>query len=309
MKNSPLLLVFFLFAALFFMESCNVNNSDSTIKNSTVSSASSSSLSSSSKSSLSSPVIQYTITYNLNGGTSGAVPASTVYASGTVVTVSSNSGFLFKKDSTGELFKLGSWNTLANGTGTSYTAGTGTFTINSNITLYAQYTAFSITDNGPAGGYIFYDKGSYSSGWRYMEASSNPYQYFVLWDTGTNVFTYATGTAVGTGASNTAKIVAAQGGGTYAASVCNDYIATNGNEVYEDWFLPSKDELSYIYTNLYLNKTGNYNQGLPFWTSSEATVMGTQSYKYAWELYLYNGVAAEDSSKTYYFYAVPVRMF
>jgi len=29
---------------------------------------------------------------------------------------------------------------------------------------------YNLRDEGPAGGWVFYDKGSYSDGWRYMEA-------------------------------------------------------------------------------------------------------------------------------------------
>lgn len=79
----------------------------------------------------------YTVTYNANGATSGTVPEDdTNYTSGTTVTVKSNSGTLAK---TGHTF--GGWNTKADGTGTNYTAGSGTFNITGNTTLYAKWTA------------------------------------------------------------------------------------------------------------------------------------------------------------------------
>lgn len=84
--------------------------------------------------------VNYTITYNANetqhqtGVTSGSVPSPTSYASGTVVTVSSNSGNLARQG-----FTFAGWNTLANGSGTTYTAGSGTFTLNADITLYAKW--------------------------------------------------------------------------------------------------------------------------------------------------------------------------
>ena len=54
----------------------------------------------------------------------------------------------------------------------------------------------------------------------------------------------ATGTAVGTGAANTQKIIAVQGRTyNYAALVCANY--SGGG--YSDWFLPSKDELFLLY--------------------------------------------------------------
>jgi len=79
----------------------------------------------------------YTVTYDDNGATSGEVPEDdTEYTSGTTVTVKSNSGLLAK---TGYTFD--GWNTKANGTGTNYTAGSGTFNITGNTTLYAKWTA------------------------------------------------------------------------------------------------------------------------------------------------------------------------
>ena len=73
----------------------------------------------------------YTVTYNLNTGTSGTVPPS---STGTgEITIASNTGSLSKSPG---VF-LG-WNTLANGTGVSFPPGY-TFVPTENITLYAQY--------------------------------------------------------------------------------------------------------------------------------------------------------------------------
>lgn len=78
----------------------------------------------------------YTVTYNKNGATSGSVPTDAAsYTSGATVTVKSNSGNLAK---TGYTF--GGWNTKADGTGINYNAGSGTFTIADNTTLYAKWT-------------------------------------------------------------------------------------------------------------------------------------------------------------------------
>ena len=85
--------------------------------------------------------VNYSITYNANetqhqlGVTSGSVPSTTSYASGTVVTVAANSGNLARQG-----FTFAGWNTLANGSGTNYTAGSGSLTLNANTTLYAKWT-------------------------------------------------------------------------------------------------------------------------------------------------------------------------
>jgi len=86
-----------------------------------------------------SPSASYTITYNGNSNTSGSVPSTTT-GSGSV-TLRSNSGSLAR---TGYTFA--GWNTLANGTGTSYAAGAA-YTLSASVTLYAQWTA-----NGGGGG-------------------------------------------------------------------------------------------------------------------------------------------------------------
>lgn len=64
----------------------------------------------------------------------GAVPAAVTYATGTEVTVSSNSGNLSRQG-----FTFGGWNTLASGLGTNYVAGSQLITVNSNIILYANW--------------------------------------------------------------------------------------------------------------------------------------------------------------------------
>ena len=89
----------------------------------------------------------YTVTYEKNGATSGTVPTdATQYNSGASVTVKTNSGNLAR---TGYTF--GGWNTNSTGTGTNYTAGSGTFKITGNTTLYAKWTAntYDITLSAP----------------------------------------------------------------------------------------------------------------------------------------------------------------
>ena len=78
----------------------------------------------------------YEVNYNGNGSNSGANPSPTYHLNGNTVTVANNTGNLTK---TGYTFA--GWNTKADGTGTTYAAGSGTFKMNtSNITLYAKWT-------------------------------------------------------------------------------------------------------------------------------------------------------------------------
>ena len=85
--------------------------------------------------------ITYTITYDSNSATSGSVPSAGSYRSGdAATTVASNSGTLAR---TG--YSFAGWNTSADGSGTTYVAGSGTLTTSTDLTLYAKWTANSLT--------------------------------------------------------------------------------------------------------------------------------------------------------------------
>ncbi len=102
----------------------------------------------------------YTVTYNGNSNTGGSVPTdSTQYNSGNTVTVKSNSGSLTR---TG--YFTNNWNTQANGLGTSYsnTVPYGTFSISTNIILYAEWRGtVSYNANGATSGSIPTDSTAY----------------------------------------------------------------------------------------------------------------------------------------------------
>ena len=127
-----------------------------------------------------------------------------------------------------------------------------------------------IGDIGPAGGIVFYDKGNNLDGWRFLEAAPSDQNAGIRWYNGSSS-DINTGTTVGTGRANTEAIIAAQGSGNYAAKVCKN-LTING---YSDWFLPSKDELGLMYTNL--KETGLVSFGRVWlWSSSQ------ENRSYAW---------------------------
>ncbi len=85
----------------------------------------------------------YRVTYDGNGNTAGTVPTDTFeYPEGATTTVLDNTGSLAKDG-----YTFAGWNTKANGSGTSYAAGA-TFTISSNVTLYAQWNAVNGDNDG-----------------------------------------------------------------------------------------------------------------------------------------------------------------
>jgi hypothetical protein len=111
------------------------------------------------------------------------------------------------------------------------------------------------------GGIIFYLDGSGNHG--LVCSDSNVSYSSSLWGCPTTLV--GTSASVGSGAQNTANIVAQSCAGTYsAARLCYDAI-TNG---YSDWFLPSIGELVLMYNNLSLIGLGNFQNGI-YWSSSE----------------------------------------
>lgn len=113
------------------------------------------------------------------------------------------------------------------------------------------------------------------------------------WSNGTgNVLTDATGTTLGWGKENTISIVNAQGQGMYAAWVCKN-LNIKG---YDDWFLPSKEELHLLYNQKISGKLNNLN-GLSnnfYWSSTETSENG------AWSQSFSNGAnSSADKQGTY----------
>ena len=133
--------------------------------------------------------------------------------------------------------------------------------------VVASKSVLNVGDVGPAGGIIFYDKGKISDGWRYLEAAPTDQSTDIQWYNGINIG-IKTGIAIGTGRANTAAIIAAQGRKNYAATLCRN-LTING---FSDWFLPSKDELSLMYTNLMKAGHGGFTPKLNnswYWSSTE----------------------------------------
>ncbi len=231
------------------------------------------------------PIIN-SVTYNGNGNTAGTVPvdSSSPYQSGVTVTVLGNTGDLTRINSGGTSYRFTGWNTKADGSGTDQAEGFTFIMGASNVILYAQWTPYALRDIGPAGGYIFYDKGSYLkadftivkasgngtvpitptySDWRYLEAASSD-SPSAEWGCDGTLIPGADGTAVGTGEQNTIDIEAGCTTPGTAADICVN-LSLGG---YSDWFLPSKDELNLMYTNLKLQGVGGFADGF-YWSSSE----------------------------------------
>lgn len=94
--------------------------------------------------------------------------------------------------------------------------------------------------------------------------AKNDFDIVYSWNNGTNIEISNTHNTYGSGKSNTAKILTKQGIGSYAAKIC-DQLVVDG---YDDWFLPSRDELAIVFYNRKI--IGNWvEKYTDHWTSSE----------------------------------------
>jgi hypothetical protein len=151
-------------------------------------------------------------------------------------------------------------------------------TVNENTSTAATPTApvapaaptYKIGDAGPAGGIIFYDKGNNTGGWRYLEAAPADINKLLKGSTEDFEVNNIKERGVGWGKRNTAAIMKEaqnKGGGFgWAAQACDAY-TLNG---FDDWFLPSRDELHYLYGHLHMQSLGTFRNEW-YWSSTAAS--------------------------------------
>lgn len=174
---------------------------------------------------------------------------------------------------------------------------------------------YKIGDIGPAGGMIFFvDENDEYPDFDYLEMNAGyegigqyAFGYYCDSDNGTNKVV-GTGTGIGEGKSNTEKLVASMGDsayleisrnekGVYAAKKAYDY--EQGG--YDDWFLPSLEELDLIYRNVKVPNLCSLDDGT-YWSSSEYDESRAWSEYFASD---YQGSYARDDGE----YVRPCRAF
>ncbi len=186
---------------------------------------------------------------------------------------------------------------------------------------YPNNYYYTIGDTGPAGGIIFYIDEARQFDWTYLECA--PYGWYdggedpILawgpWDgtsgspgdgVGTGIYDYESD--LGLGEANTTLILAETG--TFpAAEAAAAY--TGGSQT--DWFLPSKSELSLMYSNLYLAGLGGFSDDSTnpqdfYWSSAETSP--NSEWKLAWtNCFASAGLGGFD--KTLSFRVRPIRAF
>lgn len=152
----------------------------------------------------------------------------------------------------------------------------------------------TVGNTGPAGGIIVFDAGSVQWWGRYLEALPLATGSGLPWSLKPTTTVYPNdptkrmhidAKAIGMGRTNTANIVAQSGQGEYAAAFVDNLVINN----YDDWFLPSVDELNATYFTRAVHAVPKM-QAVPYWTSSE------NSANYAWYQLFQDGTQFTDES-------------
>ena len=151
-----------------------------------------------------------------------------------------------------------------------------------------------VGDTGPAGGTIVFDAGSVKWWGQYLEAFPLTTGSGLPWSLKPTTSLYPSDTtkrqhidakSIGMGRINTSNIVAQSGPGEYAAAFVDNVVINN----YDDWFLPSVDELNAVYFTRAVRGVPKM-PSLPYWTSSE------NSANYAWYQLFQDGTQFTDES-------------
>ncbi len=133
------------------------------------------------------------------------------------------------------------------------------------------------------GGYIFYIN-IWGKG---ICAAPKDYKNPVIWGCGGKLIEGADGEKRGTGKQNTQDILAGCDQPLTAAKICDDYVYDN----YDDWYLPSIEELELMYFQLKAQDLGSFNDNT-YWSS-------TQDFSYgAWCVDFSTGDRVNNRSKS-----------
>jgi len=143
------------------------------------------------------------------------------------------------------------------------------------------------------GGIIFYLDTIIGNG---LISSTSDQSNGIMWGC-YNAYIGGTSDTLGSGAANTAAIVAGCNSPSFAAKLCNNLQLNN----YSDWYLPSKNELNLMYSVLKLNNYGNFSN-MTYWSSTE------NSTSDAWYISFNNG-SPNTGSKSNSSYVRAIRSF
>lgn len=137
---------------------------------------------------------------------------------------------------------------------------------------------------GPAGGLVFYRDEDNEYDWTYLEAA--PYGWYddgddpdIEWSNVQDSQLGTTSALLGAGQSNTAEIIRQAGHSYSAARAAVEFVHVHEGVTYDDWFLPSRDELILMAENLAQSLIGNFKDDQNYWSSSESGADGAMSIR------------------------------
>ena len=98
---------------------------------------------------------------------------------------------------------------------------------------FTSSLVYALRDSGPAGGWIFNITNNGNGTYTYLEAAPSDQSSGIAWSNITDTSVGATGTAIGTGQSNTTAIIGQTGHTTSAAKLCDDLVIGRAVEASE----------------------------------------------------------------------------
>lgn len=153
------------------------------------------------------------------------------------------------------------------------------------------------------GGLIFYIDSINARGLISGTFDLNTLPSGITWSNGNNNYLVdASHTGIGEGRWNTDTITQKLGVSTFSQRYAAEKCDTLNLNDYSDWYLPSKDELNAMRTNLHLNGYGNFYQSIVYWSSSEIDLNS------AWAVMFGNG-AQHNFAKQNIANVRPIRRF
>ena len=121
-----------------------------------------------------------------------------------------------------------------------------------------------------------------------MVAAPSDYRNGIAWGCYDQLIEDADGQKIGKGDDNTKAIVKSCSETVFAAKYCSDFVS----EGYDDWFLPSIEELELMYTELHANSLGGFSGDALYWSSSQNFSLG------AWALNFSDGARINSHNKS-----------
>jgi hypothetical protein len=149
-------------------------------------------------------------------------------------------------------------------------------TVYGNEITFSTNSTYNLGDIGPAGGFIFYDKGFYSDGWRYMEAAPVDQSTGINWGCNGTLIPGSLPITIGFGLENTQAIRGTCTSANTAAARCDTY-ELNG---FTDWFLPSRGELQEMWRNLN-HSVASFNTISVYWSSTQNNSISAQGVNWS----------------------------